>query len=192
MQQKLNVYTKDMWRKISGILAIVCLFSSVNAQEDSKGMKNPFKNKRLDVSVSKSGPYFGLQRGEYLILELGVEQQWKKIKLKTAKTQALSTGFNYNFKYNVLGYDAGYWIKPSRVGLTYGANVIFRTNFDENRVGIAPVVGYKLYGFHLQTGYHFLTPASNFDETNRFFISLRFILINDRDTDYLKKRRGGK
>jgi hypothetical protein len=133
-----------------------------------------------------------LQRGEYLILELGVEQQWKKIKLKTAKTQALSTGFNYNFKYNVLGYDAGYWIKPSRVGLTYGANVIFRTNFDENRVGIAPVVGYKLYGFHFQTGYHFLTPASNFDETNRFFISLRFVLINERDTDYLKKRRGRK
>ena len=181
-----------MWRKIKGILALVCMFSVVNAQEDSKGLKNPFKNKRLDVSVSKSGPYFGVQRGEYLILELGLEQQWKKIKLKTAKTQSLSTGFNYNFKYNVLGYDAGYWTKPSRVDLTYGATLVFRTNFDETRVGMAPVVGYKLYGFHLQTGYYFLTPASNFDETNRFFISLRFILINDRDTDFWKKSRGKK
>jgi hypothetical protein len=129
----------------------------------------------------KSGPYFGLQRGAYTVLELGVERQWKQVKIKTSETQALHMGFNYNFKYNVLGYDFGYWIKPSRIGLTYGGNFVFRTNFDESRVGLAPVVGYKLFGFHLQTGYHLLTPATYFIETNRFFVSLRFVWINQRE-----------
>ena len=54
-------------------------------------------------------------------------------------------GFNYNFKYKVLGYDAGYWIKPHRVGLTYGANLVFRTNFDQSKIGVAPVVGFKFW-----------------------------------------------
>ncbi|MFN6013980.1 MAG: hypothetical protein ACK47F_04755, partial [Flavobacteriales bacterium] len=76
----------------------------------------------MDIKVRKSGPYVGIQRGKYTILELGAEMQWKQVKLKQAVTQALHTGFNYNFKYNVLGYDFGYWIKPSRLGLTYGGN----------------------------------------------------------------------
>jgi len=42
-------------------------------------------------------------------------------------------------------------------------------------------MGYKLFGFHLQTGFNFLSAAASFKNTNTFFVSLRFVLINQRD-----------
>lgn len=183
----------SMWRRSISLLFVLSVFAVAGGEnEEYPWLTNPFKKKGLDVTVIKTGPYFGLQRGKYTILELGVERQWKNIKLKTAKTQALHMGFNYNFKYNVLGYDIGYWNKPSRIGLTYGGNLVMRTDFDETRIGIAPVLGYKLYGFHLQTGYHFLTPATDFIETNRFFVSLRFVWINDREVDFDRNKKNKK
>ncbi len=156
-------------------------------------LKNPFKkDKLLDLHVTKTGPYFGLQRGKYTVLELGVERQWKHITLLKTETQAARFGFNYNFKYNVLGFDAGYWTKPSRVGLTYGVDLVFRTNFDEGRMGFAPKIGYKFLQFHLETGYTFLTRALDFEETNRFFIGLRYTIINDRDVSLNKDKKKKK
>lgn len=182
-----------MWRRsISLLFILTVLTASGRENEEYPWLTNPFKKKGLDVTIKKNGPYFGLQRGKYTVLELGVVRQWKQVKVKTAETQALHMGFNYNFKYNVLGYDFGYWIKPSRIGLTYGGNFVFRTDFNESRVGIAPVIGYKLFGFHLQTGYHFLTPATDFIETNRFFVSLRFVWINDRDVDFNRDKKKKK
>jgi hypothetical protein len=134
-----------------------------------------------NVKVRKSGPYVGAQRGKYWMGELGAEFQWKQVKLVTAVTQSVRTGFNYDFNQNILGYDLGYWIKPSRLGLTYGGNLIFRSNFNQNRVGFAPVIGYKLFGFHLQTSFNFLSAAASFKNTNTFFVSLRFVMINQRD-----------
>jgi hypothetical protein len=170
-----------MWGKTVSIFFIFALCSAFG-QEDDKWFKNPFKKKPLiDMTIIKSGPYFGIQRGAYAVIELGAERQWKQVTLKTAETQALHTGLNYNFLQNVLGYDLGYWAKPKRIGMTYGANLVFRTNFNESRIGLTPVIGYKLFGFHLQTGYHLLTPATDFTETNRLFVSLRFVWINQRE-----------
>lgn len=138
---------------------------------------------KIDIRLRKSGPYIGLQRGKYLVAEIGGEMQFKKVKLIRPVTHAFHTGFNYNFKYNVLGYDVGYWFKAGRLDLTYGANLIMRTDFNETRLGAAPVLGFKLFQFHLQTGYNFLTPARSFTETNRFFISLKWVLISKRDID---------
>jgi hypothetical protein len=146
------------------------------------------KKKWLKVSVTKTGPYFGYQRGKYNVGELGVEGQYKQIKLSKSITHAGQLGFNYNFTRNVLGCDLGYWVKPSRLGLTYGARLVFRTDFDRNKMGLAPVIGYKLYGFHLQTGYYFLSNSAYTMETNTFFVSLRFTLVNNRDVDVDKKR----
>ena len=134
------------------------------------------------LNVVKTGPYIGLQQGKYMVLELGAERQWRKIRLLKAQTHALHMGFNYNFKYNVLGYDVGYWWKPSRLGLTYGGNLFLRTNFDNPKVGFAPVIGYKFWWLHLQTGYHFMVRPKEY-ETNTFFISLRLGIINDRSFD---------
>ena len=56
------------------------------------------KKKIVGINVKKTGPYFGLKRGLYLVPEAGVERQWKRIKFKPALTHAVHMGFNYNFK----------------------------------------------------------------------------------------------
>lgn len=146
----------------------------------------------VKVSVSKAGPYIGLQKGKYTVLELGGEYQWKKVRFKKPWTHAGHMGFNYNFKYNVLGYELGYWVKPHRVGLTYGANFLYRTNFDQSQFGVSPVVGFKFWFAHLQTGYQFLSNRSSEIQSNTFFISLRIGIINDRDVDIKWRKRKGK
>lgn len=166
------------------VLLITLLFLPFfgEAQSDYYGgqffARKPLLDARLNVT--KTGPYFGLQQGKYTVLEIGAERQWKVIRLSNAKTHAAHMGFNYNFKYNVLGYDVGYWWKPHRIGLTYGGNLFLRTNFDNTKVGFAPVIGFKMWLLHLQTGYHFMPRPKDF-ETNTFFISLRIGIINDRD-----------
>lgn len=147
------------------------------------------KDPLVKINVRKTGAYLGLQAGSYYVPEFGTEIQWKRIKLDDPKTHALHTGFNYNFKYNVLGYDLGYWHRPNRVGLTYGGNLVYRTDFTHGNFGVVPVVGYKIFQLHLQTGYHFLMPSEVQYETNRFFVSLRWVIINDRDYDFKWRKR---
>ncbi|XOV65930.1 MAG: hypothetical protein ACFHU9_09865 [Fluviicola sp.] len=163
------------------ILFLFCLPFLSNGQQLNTAYSAPQK-RLIDASLNvvKTGPYLGLQQGRYLVLELGAERQWRKIRLLKAQTHALHMGFNYNFRYNVLGYDVGYWYRPSRLGLTYGGNLFFRTDFENPKVGFAPAIGYKFWWLHLQTGYHFMPRPKEF-ETNTFFISLRFGIINDRD-----------
>jgi hypothetical protein len=166
----------NMWlKKEISILIFVFSWLSVFGQLEDK-LDLP------EVHVLKSGPYVGVQRGNYWVGELGAEFQWKKIRLKSALTHGVHTGFNYNFNYHILGYDLGYWVKPSRFGLTYGGNLLLRTDFSVNKFGFAPCVGYKIFGFHLQTGYQFLTRPKDLQGVNNFFLSLRFVLINHRDT----------
>ena len=141
------------------------------------------------INMTKSGPYLGIQQGKQMILELGGERQWKQVKLVKPNTQAASIGGNYNFRYNVIGFDLGYWFKRGRLDFTYGARVVYRSDFESNSFGIAPVVGYKILQFHLQAGYHFLTKPKYQFETNTLFVSLRFVLINNRDLDIKREKK---
>ncbi len=164
------------------LLILLFLLISVG----SFAQKNDLRKKRrplFEVNVTKTGPYLGIQRGKYTVAAAGVERQWKRITLRTAQTHAAHTGFNYNFRHNVLGFDLGYWFKPNRIGLTYGGNLFMRTNFDETRVGLAPVIGFKFWIAHLQAGYHFMAPIQDDFRTNQFFVSLRIGLITDRDRE---------
>ncbi len=137
----------------------------------------------LEIKVKKTGPYFGYARGKVDAFELGVERQYKKIKIVRPITHGVHLGFDYNFKNHVLGYQMGYWVKEGRLGLTFGGDLVFRTDFSENRFGGGPCIGYRLLGFHLQTGYHLLSKADSFTNTNDFFIRLRFTIVNERDWD---------
>lgn len=139
-------------------------------------------------NVIKIGTYGGIQRGQYTLLEIGGEIQWKKLRLKKAKSNALNLGFNYNLIENVLGYDLGYWHRGSLIGLTYGANACLRTDFNEIRYGISPVIGYKFWLLHLQTGYYFLTPTANFENTNSFFVSLRLVIMSKKKMRRKKRK----
>lgn len=181
-------------KNIIKIAAIALLFlpfqvdsqSAFSATEDFGDFNSRFIGVRK-LNIRKSGPYIGLIQGKYMLPEFGYEMQWKRVRLKKPITHAGHMGFNYNFQRNVLGYDAGYWLKIGRMDLTYGANLIFRTDFDKNAVGLAPVVGFKIWQLHLQTGYHFLTSPARDMETNTFFVSLRFVFINETDWKWSKK-----
>ena len=174
----------NMWKKSS--LIILLFWSLSSAAMDSFGDYSP--PKKRTIQLTKTGPYFGLQQGRYLVPEIGFERQWSKLKLVKTETHALHAGFNYNFKYKVLGYDMGYWYRLNRIGITYGANICLRSDFEQTRFGIVPIIGYKIWQIHVQTGYHFLTSSESPMETNRLFISARFVLINNRDMDV----KGGK
>lgn len=161
--------------------------SSVFAQKSM--MNTAFVRKPLiDIRVKKTGPYIGWQQGKYGALEFGGERQWKQIKLKDPITHAAHMGFNYNFKHNLLGYDIGYWVKPHRVSLTYGANLFLRTDFDQTKLGVAPVIGFKFWLLHLQTGYQIMNRPGEL-ETNTFFIALRLGIINDRQVEWNRDKK---
>ncbi|MDA9261972.1 hypothetical protein N9P38_01275 [Flavobacteriales bacterium] len=141
------------------------------------------------VRIFKSGPYLGLQRGKYTNLEIGYEFQRKAVKLIKPTTHAFNTGFDYNLTQNVLGFSAGYWQKKGRLDLTYGANLIYKSDFSNSRFGIAPTVGYKVSIAHLQVGVNLLTKSNDFNNTNVFFVSLRLVMINNRDYKWRKRKK---
>ena len=168
---------------------VLCVLALLPAFGNAQGVSWNKKNdgfKLPKITVTKSGPYVGIQRGKYNLLEFGIEGQYKRVKLIKPITHSLHMGFNYNFFKNVLGYDAGYWVKFGRLNLTYGCNFAYRTDFDVSRVGIVPVLGYKFWQLHLQTGIHLLTRATPEFPTNVLFVSLRFVMINHRDVDISK------
>lgn len=160
------------------LIVLVCLVPVFTGAQEKFGSRKRLIDAAL--MVKKTGPYFGLQQGMYLVPEFGVERQWKQIRLMSSTTHAAHMGFNYNFKYKVLGYDVGYWWKPHRIGLTYGGSLFLRSDFTKTKLGIAPAIGFKFLMLHLQTGYHFMPRPKEF-ETNTFFISLRVGIINERD-----------
>ena len=137
------------------------------------------------VTSKKAGPYIGFQKGKYNLIEFGGEFQYKKVKLVHPNIHGFRFGTNYDFRENVLGFDAAYWHQRARLGLTYGAVISHRTDFEESRIGLSPALGFRLLQFHLQTGYTFYSPA-NFDNFNTFWIALKFTLINTRDIDVKK------
>jgi hypothetical protein len=160
---------------------LVATWFSLNAQTYTCAHLMP--TQKITLQYKKLGPSFGYERGRFNFFEVGGEFRWKKMQLKNSFTQALHVGFNYNFWGNVLGFDAGYWIKPQRIGLTYGADALFKTDFTNSRPGFAPVLGYQFLWLHLQTGYAFYPSRISTMEINTFFIRLRVMLINERDVE---------
>lgn len=161
--------------------------SELFSNEDKK-KKDPL----LEVGLRQSGPYFGIQQGKYTLAEIGGEMQWRKLRLKRPTTHAIHAGLDYNLFENVLGLSSGYYYKGGRTKFTYGGRLVYRTDFTHHRYGISPALGYKLFGFHGQIGYTLLTPHDTFTAVNTFFVSLRFVLINERDFELnsrLKKKK---
>lgn len=153
------------------------------------GNELSLEKKKPLVKVFKSGPYLGLQRGKYTNLEIGYEFQRKAVKLVKPTTHALNTGFDYNLTENVLGFSLGYWQKRGRLNLTYGANFVYKSNFEQSRIGIAPTLGYKISIAHLQVGANLLTRNDDFSNTNTLFVSLRVVLINNRNYKWRKRKK---
>jgi len=168
---------------MKSVCIVLLIANSLNMHAQPSLCTNLLPTDKISFQYKKLGPSFGYERGRYNFFEIGGEFRWKKIQLKNSFTQALHAGFNYNFWGNVLGFDAGYWIKPQRIGLTYGADALFKTDFTNSRPGFAPVLGYQFLWLHLQTGYAFYPSRIATMEINTFFIRLRVMLINERDLE---------
>lgn len=152
------------------------------SQKNEDGFFSKLKDKK--ILIYKSGPYVGIQRGKYTNFEAGFEFQWKKVKLIKPRTNALHAGVNYNFLNNVIGYEFGYYNRIGRINFSYGMNVAYYSDFTHSRVALVPVIGYKLYGFHLQAGVNILSPLPQFKEVNTMFLSLRFFILNKRNVSF--------
>ncbi len=170
------------------IFFFICL-AILGTNSFSQGLEASLYKKDPLVKITKSGPYIGLQRGKYNNLELGYEFQRKAVKLIKPTTHAFNVGFDYNLTENILGFSAGYWQKKGRLDLTYGGNLVFKSNFDQNRIGLSPTIGYKISLAHLQIGYNILTPFDTFKNTNTLFVSLRLVLINNRNFKWRKRKK---
>ena len=187
-----------MMKKRCLIFVLFSVWFSVNfnlfGQERSlfSSDKDKKKDPLVKVSVRKSGPYFGIQQGAYTFGELGGEMQFKRIKLKNPTTHAINAGALYNISNNVLGFNTGAWRKPGRFDFTYGINLAYRTDFDQHRFGGGPVVGYKVFGFHVLAGYDFLSNGATFTETNNLYLSARFLLVNERKTTWEWRKKEDK
>lgn len=156
-----------------------------------------FGDKKIEKTIIKTGPYFGVQSGLFYAGEVGMERQWKQGKLISPTTNSFHFGVNYSYDFKswkpILGYDMGYWFRKDNISLTYGITACVRTNFEQYRYGFSPVIGYKVWQIHLQTGYHFLFPmrhsADNYFQANTIFLSARFILVNDREVQKKEKKK---
>lgn len=55
-------------------------FLAISIQAQNKGLLE-----RKNINVVKNGPYFGIQKGAFLVAEIGGERQWKDYQLRNPK-----------------------------------------------------------------------------------------------------------
>jgi hypothetical protein len=121
------------------------------------------------------GAIIGIQRGKATSFEFGGEAHWRKMSLKKPHIIGATANLEYNFGNHVMGYKAGMWMKRGRVNLTYGANLVYFTDFEGNsRYGGGPSVGFRLLGLHLVNGLNILAGDKEMENVNTLYISLRY------------------
>lgn len=137
------------------------------------------------------GILIGVQRGKYTTIEFGGEIHWRKISLNKPRIFATTANMEYNFSDNIIGYKAGVWFKRGRINLTYGANLVYFTDFNKHKYGIGPSIGFRLLGFHLVNGYNFLAGDKELEKVNTLYISLRYYFPLDNAFRLEKKNKDG-
>lgn len=60
-----------------------------------------------ELKTVKTGLLIGVQKGKFFGIELGMERQWKEIKLKKPFTWAIAANGEYHLGSNNLGFKAG-------------------------------------------------------------------------------------
>ncbi|HTF80832.1 MAG TPA: hypothetical protein VL947_03870 [Cytophagales bacterium] len=173
--------------KTALLTCIIWTYTSLLAGPEDK---DKFRWPHYVVTKSSFGMIGGLERGKYTFLELGLEAHWKKFKLRKAPTIALNANMEYNFLYNILGYNSCFWFKIGRVNLTYGLNLNYITDFDRARYGLGPQIGFRLLGFHLVNGYNFYPWGdAEVKANNTFYIGLRYYFPLDAKTRVRNKNK---
>lgn len=168
------------------VLTGVCAYAQYPISLATSSMR-----KDLKIISNSYGPIIGLQRGKYTFLEIGAEYHWRKIRLKNPKIYSVGGNFEYNFGHNLLGYKFGFWTKQNRVDLTYGANIMYLTDFNNNKVGLSPTLGFRLIGFHIITGYNF-TLGDEALKYNTLHIALRYFIPSENKLKVKKSKKKNK
>lgn len=145
-----------------------------------------------ELKTIKTGLLLGAQKGRYFGVELGMERQWKELKLKNPFTWAIAANGEYHFGSNNFGLKAGPWFKWGRADFTYGVNLTYLSDFTHSRFGASPAIGFKLIGFHLLASCNFLFGADQFTDYNKLHLSLRYFLSKDRKFKWDKKDKNNK
>jgi hypothetical protein len=161
------------------IMPVAELRAQLSLKEDTK--------EELKVVSRSYGPIIGVETGKYTFFEIGAEYHKRRIKFKNPKLYSIGGNFAYNFGTNTAAYKLNFWTKQNRVDLTYGASIVYFTDFDFYRIGVAPTIGFRLFGFHLITGYN-LTVGDELDTYNPLFIALRFFIPSENKLKFKKKK----
>ncbi|MCP4521768.1 MAG: hypothetical protein GY827_08790 [Cytophagales bacterium] len=162
------------------IFTLLFSFLSFSQNYPTCGINMDMRLQKLRIYTQKTGMLLGLQQGKYNFLELGLEHQWKKIKIKKTFTYAVKGNLEYNPFQNVLGYKLGGWTRQGRIALTYGTNFCYFTDFDNEDTGITPAIGLKFLGFHFENGYNIIFGKKTVEDSNSIYISLRYFFTNRR------------
>jgi hypothetical protein len=154
----------------------------------------PFSTSKLlpEIKTIKTGVLFGLQKGEFMAFELGMERQWKKVKLKEQTIKAINFVMEYQFRSDVFGLKPGFWWKTGRLSFTYGSALTLLTDFKYNRVGVTPQLGYRILNFHAIASYNLVFGPKEFIDYNRIHVALRFYLNQSRKIEVEKKKDSKK
>lgn len=140
-----------------------------------------------ELRTIKTGLLIGAQKGKYFGIELGMERQWKELKLKKPFTWAIAANGEYHFGSDNLGFKVGPWFKWGRADFTYGVNLTFLSDFEYNRFGASPAIGFKIIGFHILASYNVLYGPDQFNDYNKLHLSLRYYISKDRKFKWDKK-----
>lgn len=157
-------------------------FFSRNKEEKDGIFNKPFP--KFKVTRNKQGFLIGYQKGKYDAIELGLERQWKQIRLKSPATIAGAVTMEYQFNSNVLGYKIGPWIKFGRMDFTYGTNLFAFSDFEHWRIGISPALGFKLFGFHFISSYNIPFNSNQLIEFNKLHVSIRYFISKKRNLKF--------
>ncbi|HEX8548989.1 MAG TPA: hypothetical protein VF691_18630 [Cytophagaceae bacterium] len=135
---------------------------------------SPQATSKLRLFTRSYGFIAGLQGGRLTFIEMGLESHWRKITISKPRLLGISANVEYNWGYNILGYKASIFHKVGRINFTYGLNFNYYTDFDYGKVGLGPVLGFKLFGFHLLNGYNFMFGSKEFNKYNTFYVAIRY------------------
>lgn len=171
------------------ILLLIATFFCISlfAQNNEVSCKKP--RMKIQIFTQKTGLLLGLQQGKFTNIEVGLEHQWKKLKLVKPHVYAAKANMEYNFKDNVIAYKIGAWTRQGRLALTYGVNFGYFSDFENSNIGITPAIGIKLLGFHFENGYNFVLGPQNVENINFIYVAARYFFINNRKTKIKKKKR---
>jgi len=177
-------------------ILLIILGCTISTTLNSQILFNLFRKVEINRLVKKQGVYVGYERGIYDVFEVGSDNQRKRVIGKKVTINGITSGLQYNLRENIGCYNIGYYRQKSHVGMTYGFEISGVTNFKEIQPTFSPLIGFKISGFHIQSGYKFIYPVLSDISSNTFFFRIRFTINQHTEwkliRDYNEPKKKGK